>query len=151
MINNFEFLASVCGVLGFFVAIYTARRDFRDLFNLARRRSLQSKVNKIRDELQLINRLNAEPSFLVAHVCRHMFIILAMLMLAILWDISVPEKISFTDVNCISSLILSWFVGFVCGTGYRFCRYILKYDEYDRNLNEKLDMLESRLSSISNS
>ncbi len=140
---------SICSVLGLIIAVFAARHDLIGGVSLVRHRSLQSQLDKVKDKLLFIKRLKREPTFLIAHISKCIFILLCMIIFIVLWNSILFRREGLSpDIFFISigfSYLFFWLVGFVCGTGYRYCKYVINYDEYELKFLHKQNLLYEKI------
>ncbi len=103
------------------------------------------RIRKLREEIEFIKRLSKQPSFLIAHVSKYLFILLFMVVFSILWNLNVPSKVDFKNFDFICTMLFAWILGHVSGTGYRYCRYVIRSEHYVNKFNQTIRSLANKL------
>ncbi len=128
--------------------IYAIKGDLLVGISFVNRHFVNYRIRKLREEIDFIERLSNQPSFLIAHVSKYLFILLFMVVFAILWNLNVPSKVDFKNFDFIFTMLFAWILGHVSGTGYRYCRYVIRSEHYVNKFNRSIRSLGNRLPNV---
>lgn len=125
--------------------LYAVKGDLLIGISFVNRYFINYRIRKLRDEIEFIERLVNQPSFLIAKISKYLFILLFMIVFAILWNLNIPSKVDLKNFDFILTMLFAWILGHVTGTGYRYCRYVTRFEYYVNKFERSIRSLSSRL------
>ncbi|STO57592.1 hypothetical protein [Grimontia hollisae] len=111
-----------------------------------RRWSIESKISKLEEELSFINRLCDEPSFLIANLGKNIIILLGLITFSVFWNFKIESGLNIYEVSFVVSMAFAWGIGHIVGVAYRYCRYVLKREQYISDIQSRVLLQRQKLS-----